>query len=51
MLPPIGRILFPTDFSACAEGAYRHAAFLADRLAAEIHILHVVQDDAVPERA
>ena len=51
MLPPVDRLLFPTDFSACAEGAYRHAAFLADRLGAELHVLHVVQDDAAPERA
>lgn len=46
----IQRILFPTDFSACAEGAYRHAAWLADRFGAELHVLHVVEDDSAPER-
>lgn len=47
----IQRILFPTDFSACAERAYRHAAYLADRFGAELHVLHVVEDEAAPERA
>jgi nucleotide-binding universal stress UspA family protein len=48
--PDVRRILFPTDFSACAEGAFRHAAWLADRFGAELHVLHVVEDEA-PERA
>ena len=48
--PTIQRVLFPTDFSACAEGAYRHAAWLADRFGAEIHVLHVVESDDAPER-
>ncbi len=48
---PLDRILFPTDFSACAEGAYRHAAWLADRFGAELHVLYVVEDEAAPERA
>ncbi|WP_412069947.1 universal stress protein [Rubrivirga sp. IMCC43871] len=47
---PIETILFPTDFSACAESAYRHAAYLADRLGATLHVLHVVEDEAAPER-
>lgn len=47
----VRRILFPTDFSACAEGAYRHAAYLADRFGSELHVLHVVEDDDAPERA
>lgn len=38
--PTVRRILFPTDYSRCAEGAYRHAAFLADRFSAELHVLH-----------
>ncbi len=46
----LDRILFPTDFSASAEGAYRHAAWLADRFGAELHVLHVVEDPAAPER-
>lgn len=40
----IRRILFPTDFSACAEGAFMHAAFLAQRTGAELHVLHVVEE-------
>ena len=48
--PTIQRVLFPTDFSACAEGAYRHAAWLADRFGAELHVLHVVEDELAPER-
>ena len=48
--PTIQRILFPTDFSACAEGAYRHAAWLADRFCAELHVLHVVEDESAPVR-
>lgn len=44
----IRRILFPTDFSDCAEGAFTHAAYLAQRTGAELHVLHVAepQDDA-----
>lgn len=37
----IKRILFPTDFSACAECAYTHAAFLAKKHHAELHVLNV----------
>ncbi len=48
--PVLQRILFPTDFSACAEGAYRHAAWVADRFGAELHVLHVVEDASAPER-
>ena len=48
--PPIQRILFPTDFSACAEGAFRHAAigmaigiFLVKRINAALfyHIAYI----------
>ncbi|MDT0630850.1 universal stress protein [Rubrivirga litoralis] len=51
-MPPLAvqRILFPTDFSAAAEGAYRHAAWLADRFGAELHVLHVVEDESAPPR-
>ena len=48
--PTIQRVLFPTDFSACAEGAYRHAAWLADRFGAELHVLHAVEDELAPVR-
>lgn len=36
------KILFPTDFSRCAEQALIHAVFLAEKHDAEIHLLHVV---------
>ena len=39
----IKKILFPTDFSACAERAFAHAAYLADRHEAELHVLHVTE--------
>lgn len=38
---PIRRILFPTDYAPCADRAFAHAAFLAGRLGAELHVLHV----------
>jgi len=38
----IKKILFPTDFSRCADQAIAHAVFLAEKYDAEIHILHVV---------
>jgi len=40
----IGRILAPTDFSAHAEGALRYACALAERLGAELHVLHVLTE-------
>ena len=43
--PTVRRILFPTDYSRCAEGAYRHAAYLADRFSAELYVLHVSGND------
>jgi nucleotide-binding universal stress UspA family protein len=36
------RILFPTDFSRCAEQAYEHAFYLAKQYQAELHVLHAV---------
>lgn len=36
----IDKILFPTDFSACAERAFSHAAELAVLFEAEIHTFH-----------
>lgn len=41
----IRRILLPTDYSACAEGAFTHAAYLADRYGADLHVLHVTEPD------
>lgn len=37
-------ILLPTDFSACADHALTHAAEVADRFEARLHILHVVNE-------
>lgn len=45
---PIRRILFPTDLSECAEGAFSHAAFLAERFGASLHVLHVREDPGFP---
>jgi nucleotide-binding universal stress UspA family protein len=44
----IKSILFPTDFSPCAERAYNHAVHLARRLVAKLHVLSVVyhEEDA-----
>ena len=38
----IDRILFPTDFSECAEHAFSYASKLAGRTEAEVHVLNVV---------
>ncbi|WP_457652948.1 universal stress protein [Rhodocaloribacter sp.] len=43
----IRTILFPTDFSMCAEGAFTQAAYLAARFDAELHVLHVIASDAL----
>lgn len=39
------RILLPTDFSEASQGALRTAAYLARSYGAQVHLLHVVQDD------
>ncbi len=35
-------ILFPTDFSRCADQALIHAVYLAEKYEAALHLLHVV---------
>jgi len=49
----VQRILFPTDFSDCAEQALNHALFLAEDFGAELHMLHAVvlhqEDPANPD--
>ncbi len=40
------QILFPTDFSVCAELAFSHAAHLASRYGARLHLLHVADPDS-----
>ena len=44
----IRRILFPTDYSAAAEEAFTHAAYLADRYGADLHLLHVTEPTGDP---
>ncbi len=39
----IKKILFPTDYSACAEQAFSQAAYLAERYGAVLHVLHVTE--------
>jgi len=36
------KILFPTDFSRCADQALTHAVYLAEKYQAALHLLHVV---------
>ena len=48
MIVSIRRILFPTDFSEPAAEAQQYAMALADRLGAELHLLHVVVPPVVP---
>ena len=38
----IHRILYPTDFSATATQALKHALFLAEQFEAELHMLHAI---------
>ncbi|MGB3545076.1 universal stress protein [Rubrivirga sp.] len=37
----IRRVLFPTDYAPCADRAFAHAAFLAERLDAVLEVVHV----------
>lgn len=36
------RILFPIDFSRCADQALAHAVYLAEKHGSELHLLHVI---------
>ncbi len=40
----VKRILFPIDFSDCAESAFVHARQLAERFGANLDVLHVADD-------
>lgn len=44
----IRKILLPTDFSANAQNAFRHGLMLADRMGAEIELLHVIYPEYEP---
>jgi universal stress protein A len=48
MIVSIHRILFPTDFSEPAAEARKYAIALADRLGAELHLLHVAVPPVIP---
>jgi len=48
MFVSIRRILFPTDFSEPAKEAQKYAMALADRFGAELHLIHVVPEVAMP---
>ncbi|MBY4678927.1 universal stress protein [Marinobacterium arenosum] len=43
MLPEVRKILYSTDLSKGSTAAFEHAAYLAKKTGAEIHILHVVE--------
>lgn len=43
------RILFPTDFSRCAEQALTHALYLAKQFQAHLHVLHAIVLQGYPE--
>lgn len=43
------QILFPTDFSNCAEHAFSHAAHLASHYGARLHVLSVSDDESEVE--
>jgi len=38
-----GKILVTTDFSKCADEGFRRAKVLAEKLGADIHLLHVLE--------
>lgn len=38
----IKNILFPTDFSTCSKYAFQHAAYLAEKYKASLHMLHAI---------
>lgn len=42
----LNNILFPTDFSPCAEEAFEHAIHLANDTGATVHVLTVVGEEA-----
>lgn len=42
------RILAATDFSECSDAAVEHAVYVAERFAAELHLMHVVEGDDDP---
>lgn len=51
MSQTISKILVPTDFTKVADCAMNHAAVVAKRLNAEVHLLHIVDKTAHLEEA
>lgn len=49
-MEPVRRILVPVDFSPCSSAAISYAVRLADRLGAEISVLHVTERAPDAER-
>ena len=45
MSDSVKKILVPTDFTKVAECALNHASTMAARMNAEIHVLHIVNDE------
>lgn len=43
-MPPLRKILFPTDFSTPARAAGEYACGLAEKFGAELHLLSVIHD-------
>lgn len=43
MLPEVRKILYSTDLSKSSTAAFEHAAYIAKKTGAEIHILHIVE--------
>lgn len=44
----IGKILFPTDFSDCADQAFSYALFFTREFQSELHMLHSIDLDRKP---
>ena len=45
----LARILLPSDFSELSSAATKYACALAERFDAELHVLHVHENVAIPE--
>ena len=44
----IKKILFPTDFSECANNAFVYALMMADKMEADIEVVHIVFPETEP---
>src|SRR5690625_7975962 len=48
-MPSLSRLLFPTDLSSRADAAMSHAVFMAKLYGADLHVLHVVEEEGEDE--